>query len=478
MSLPEFFQATVNSLSNIYIQKYGDNSHNNDDFKIFKNFIESNYKLANENHVEYINYLKNNIYEPYKDEFMSMNKYSIPSNILPPNKVGFICDINVIISNKFKKRYNHFTDDYVYYNNLNVQKHIPRGLTICQIMSKDKEEKEREEFHEICIYSNRKFAGVTDEDDDDKSHQEQDGRKYFLQGIEKEKGGGKIVAMEKINGEALHFSGRYLLDKFYYFVGSKRNHIMISDKDDIEFYTNERHEHAKKFAQSLMKKLQQLPVIKLKILQELLHYTKVTVTCEILQPSYQHVVQILGEEDKIVFLNFSALPHDAESLTAFPPHIACKVMDALNFTSANCEMVDTVEERSIIEKVRSKENSEGSVLYYLNENYQTIGFLKLKTEWYICLRALREKLSRHVGDVNKNRIIRTPVEERINKRYDEIQQWLTLTDHQTNEWKRIAKQFTDWLLALGRDVVSAESVKSQFPIFWNEFLETRKDNVI
>ena len=464
MTIPETLQKTIDSLFILYNAKYCQ-AADNDDFQIFERFIERNYILATEDDTPYINHLEN-VYKPHLEEFINVNEYQIPAGILPPNKIGFLRDINVIITNKFRKNSgNKFTDDYVYHNYEPIQKNIPRGLTICKITD---DETNEIEFNEICIYGNKKFAGMTnqDEDDIDDDDDENAGEKYFIENPNPEKQP-TIIAMEKINGEALHFSGRYLYDTFYLFIGSKRNHIMISKEADIHLYKNQRHNQAKKFAKSLMEKLGQLSENKRQILYNLLHYTKVTVSCEILQPSYQHVVRIPGENDKIVFLNFSALHNDDKSLTAFPPHTACNIMEVLNLTPANYEISN--DGKKMDKKIRYRENCEGSVLYYLNKNNETIGFLKLKSFWYIFLRALREKLSRHVNDVNKNRVIRKPIEESINNRYDQIQGWLKLTAAETNEWKEIAQKFKNWLLQLNRHI-SAEEVKIKFPILWDKFL--------
>ena len=290
--------------------------------------------------------------------------------------------------------------------------------------------------------------------------------------------------MEKINGEAFHFSGRYLYDKFYWFVGSKRNHIMIGKESDIDLYTDERHQQAKKFAKSFMKLLNKISKDKLEILCNLLHYTKVTAICEILQPSYQHIVHIDGDDDKIVFLTFSSTynnnNNNNNSLTAFPPHITCNVMEALNITTANYYEIpcsggggggNGEKEMSEMEKIRSTENSEGMVLYYLNKNNETIGLLKLKTCWYIFLRALREQLSKYFNIKKQNQD--TNIEEKINNRYDQLQSRLSLRNDQINEWKNIAKEFTNWLSNKQKSstiIIEANDIKSKFPIFWKEFL--------
>ena len=497
MTLPGF-QAILNNLSEKYNQTYSTNGENkNNDFEIFQNLAEKYYKIANNNNNNNNNNTSITIDKLTEiiisnKDFIKVNHYQIPEGILPSNKIGYIDDINVIITpatqKKIKKQKNIklLTDDYVYKNYPIIQKNIPRGLTICKILNNNNNnnnddnndemaEKEKEEFHDICIYANKKFTGINDHDDDDndnenENEEEEMKNKYFIQDVKNNVE--KIIFMEKINGDAFHFSCRYLFDQFYWFVGSKRNHIMISKEKDIDLYTDERHTQAKKFAKSFMKMLNEIPKDQINILASLLHYTKVTAVCEVLQPCYQHIVYIDGDFNKIIFLAFSSTFNNDNSLAAFPPHIACNVMELLDITPANYKIIEKEKEKEI-EKIRSKEDSEGMVLYYLNKNNETIGLLKLKTCWYILLRALREKLSYYFG--NKNKIVQINIKNKIEERYNEIQKWLLLSNQQLEDWKNVAIQFTDWMI-LQKKYKQAEDIKSKFPIYWKEFISNEYYN--
>lgn len=65
------------------------------------------------------------------------------------------------------------------------------------------------DIQDIVIYANRKFTG--DIGDEDKTQPENDGQwqKYFLKDMEETQ---QIVCMQKMNGEAAHFSGRYVFN--------------------------------------------------------------------------------------------------------------------------------------------------------------------------------------------------------------------------------------------------------------------------
>ena len=45
-----------------------------------------------------------------------------------------------------------------------------------------------------------------------------------------------MIVSEKLDGEAAHFSGRFIDGKFYIITGSKNVHMLISCEEDIEKY--------------------------------------------------------------------------------------------------------------------------------------------------------------------------------------------------------------------------------------------------
>lgn len=88
-------------------------------------------------------------------------------------------------------------------------------------------------------------------------------------------------------------------------------------------------------------------------------------------------------------------------------------------------------------QVRKQRESEGCVLYYVSTNpYRTIGLCKLKTVWYIIVRALREKVSYWLykcqkdGGVGLDDMIRS-----TKKRLDEINRWLDLSQESYKVWQ-------------------------------------------
>lgn len=468
MPLPLQFQQSLESLSKFYYNKY---PKTDKDFHIFKEHAEINYNKSYINQEKIVSIIDTvtAAYKPYIDTYVKEFKYDIPAIILPQNSFGSVTDIAVRgLTRKQIKKLNHSTDnkndplsdDYAYNLLPSLQKYVPRGLCICEIYS-NKEEL----FYDICIFGTKKFTGATKQDDDDNIDTK--GKKYEIQSLDLKE---KIVVMKKINGEALHVSGRYIQNIFYYFVGSKKNHIMIRDEKDIELYTLQNHVHAKTFARIFMKFLHSLSLDKREILQNLLHYTKCTMGCEILQPSYQHIVHISGEDNIIVFFAFTSPFNNDDTLTAFPPHIACKVMEALDFHTApyNIKKITNNVQAEIINETRLDENTEGNVMYYLNKSNETICLLKVKSLWYIFLRALREKFAFYVAQ--KKNLTNKEIKTKINKRFDEIYKDFAVGDDNIlQKYKTIANSFIDWFDETR--LSQTECVKSQFPVLYNKFLE-------
>ena len=499
--IPEKFKSCLEKFSILYNNEYvtknnGDDDDDNDhDFSIFESFAEKNYNLAynNDDDEITIDKLQNLI---KSTNYIKAYEYRIPNGILPENKVGYLNDIHVNMTKKQKKeeidrdsklRWDILNgDDYIYRKNPEIQKNIPRGLTTLKITSNDNNN--HIEFNDICIYSNKKFRGFTEKDDDDDGSNKDDDSRNNDNGDDYDTGDGSklyftknpkyfkdmVIFMEKVNGDALHFSCRYLYNKYYLFVGSKTSHIMISDVSHIDLYTDSRYTIAKQFAKSLWKMLESMSKCKRVMLFEFLHYTKVTAVCEILQSAYQHVVHINNNENVIVFLSFTSALNSNNSLTAFPPHIAIKVMRILNITCANYKLCEKEEEKEEIGKSRNEYDNEGYVIYYLDKNNDTIGMIKLKTLWYIFLRALRQKTDFYFR--NRDKVDYPKFKQSLSKRYDEIQKFVNITNINVNSWKIVGYKFIDWLQQQQQQQ-QIIWIQSKFPIFWKDFIEQEKINL-
>ena len=450
------FQQNIKSLQKLYSQSYCDSQ----EFDVFEQDVEKNHQIKEDVRVLEKFCLNNS-------KHVKVHETEIPPGILPDNVLGFLFDANVYVSNEYKqekgiKKKMSLSDDIIYKNFPEIQQNIPRGLTTCKIIEK---KSGNELFHDTCIYANKKFSG--DEDDDEESN---NAKLYFIASPINVRNK-RMISTEKMNGDALHFSVRYIFDKFFLFVGSKGCHMMINNENDIDKYTDQRFNVCKSFARGTWKMLEKISQKERDLLFQLLDYTKVTAVCEFLQPSYQHVVDISNDESTVVFLTFTPTYTNSTSLTAFSPAISLEIMNILNVPCTPHKIINLDDKgeryKQEVQNVRSNTNSEGCVFYIINDRDETIGLIKVKSVWYICLRALREKCKSLAG----KKVKASPhlIYAEINKRYDDIQQWLELSDDDIAEWKNNGKNFVNWL----KSTVNVNTVKSSFPILWKQYCDEK-----
>ncbi|XP_066951819.1 uncharacterized protein [Macrobrachium rosenbergii] len=205
---------------------------------------------------------------------------------------------------------------------------IARGTTTMELQGK-------ESWHDVIIYANKKFTGCIGDEDNKQPNNDDTWLEYCLEPLENAV---KIICMEKLNGDAVHFSGRYIGEKFYLIAGSKNVHMLIRKRSDIDLYNGSRFELAKVFARTVCDTLGNLSKDVLQLLFSFLHHTKVTAICEVLQPGHQHIVNLSYlETNELNFITFTptASGDEETTLTAFPPHHTLKLAGALGLACAS-----------------------------------------------------------------------------------------------------------------------------------------------
>lgn len=407
--------------------------------------------------------------EKKKEKLVRIVTQSLPDGILPKQYTGNLYDIRVG---------GHGPDDAIYNNNVDIRQNIPRGTTIMSIV-----ENNNEEILDVVLYANRKFTGAIGDEDEAQPETNEIWRSYCLENPDEAE---KIVAMDKLNGEAAHFSGRFIDGKFYFITGSKNVHMIISCEEDIEKYEGERFRIAKVIAKAVLKHVNQMQEKNRQVLFNLLHHAKSTVVCEILQPDNQHIVNLSDVKEPtltVVCMTPTVSDESETSLTALPPHLCLELFKALEFTTASYQIIDRNNLDKLIQTKRNEVNKEGHVLYYLksSKGYEnTIGMVKTKTIWYVIMRALREKAvftftaakKRH-GWSLEDRILST------HKRFNEIQNWLKFSNDYLKEWNNLSESFLHWLNGeINSNSQAGENIRPQFPIIWDRFLTNTGNQLI
>lgn len=241
------------------------------------------------------------------------------------------------------------------------------------------------------------------DEDEDQPDDQKTWMKYFLRPVEQTS---RIICTQKANGEAAHFSARYLKDRFIVAAGSKNVHLVCRTYADIAKYSDSRYMVAKTVAESTLDMLCSLTPENASILLSFMHHTQVTGVFEVLQPHYQHVVDLSHlKASQMNFICFT-LPYGIESkknqdsLCALSPDKSLDFARSLGMITIDYETIEADQGEARMDLVRQGYGSEGEVFYYVDNKGHVIGLLKKKTAWYILCRAIREKVG-HLGNLKK-----------------------------------------------------------------------------
>lgn len=392
----------------------------------------------------------------------------IPAGILPDRVQGDLRDFKVGCPRKGR-----VPDDAMYNRHEDLREKIARGNTVMYLH----DHQESSITYDCLIFALRKFTGGMGDEDEDQPDDQKTWMKYFLRPVEQTS---RIICTQKANGEAAHFSARYLKDRFIVAAGSKNVHLVCRTYADIAKYSDSRYMVAKTVAESTLDMLCSLTPENASILLSFMHHTQVTGVFEVLQPHYQHVVDLSHlKASQMNFICFT-LPYGIESkknqdsLCALSPDKSLDFARSLGMITIDYETIEADQGEARMDLVRQGYGSEGEVFYYVDNKGHVIGLLKKKTAWYILCRAIREKASHAVLDYIKERNGKFQESDRINKlksRIKQIQTWLGFDDEYRTVWEDLGSQFMKWLIArAAKNEVQPDKVRGFFPGLWNQFL--------
>ncbi|XP_018008937.1 uncharacterized protein LOC108666550 [Hyalella azteca] len=382
----------------------------------------------------------------------------------------------------------HGPDEELYSKHEILRAHIPRGLTLLSI----RDETGLQVMEDVVICALRKFPGATPEDDDDtdqayhphrkgsSSSQDFERDKYFLKPPHESK---LVVATEKINGEMAHVSGRFIGNEFYFIAGSKNVHLVFQTEEDISHYTEERYSIASRIALAFLKKWQSLESFTASWLQIFFHHTRTTLVCEIKLPDHQHVVSFGSlSQDELVVIALTPPPQeDCQSLTALPEETTLQFFSMLGFCVTQYECVEYIAAKNLFLETRLKWNTEGIVCYYEDSNRNTIGILKLKSQFYIHLRALRQQASyRYVSKKSAKNPQKTLEEAKgkSRRRMEELRDWLQTSSEQLQCWQQLSDYWFEWLDVQDKSKsFELSQVRNNFPAVFGPF-SSSSQNVV
>nr|BDT62895.1 MAG: hypothetical protein [Trachysalambria curvirostris majanivirus] len=395
-----------------------------------------------------------------KAKLVSVTTSAVPEGILSPGYNATLKDVRI------KSR---GSDDIIYTNNPKIRRLIPRGLTLININGED----------DTVIYANKKFTGGVGDEDHSQPQNDKIWRQYCIKNPDTAE---YIISTEKQNGEAAHFSGRYIDGKFYIITGSKNVHMLIKEKSEINLYDGQRYDIAKVVAETVCDVLDGLQPRVYQLICSLLHHTKCTVVCEILQPNNQHIVDLSYLEKTklmVIALTSTFMDKNESSLTALPPHHALDMMSCLGFSCVPYKITAPSSMKKHKEMVRNQLYKEGEVAYFINMDKETIGIVKIKTKWYILQRALREQVvSAFDSKLRKKNWNLLNKIEKIKGRLNDLQDYVKLNDQELNHWKILYGEFFIWLNGeVGSSRIEVNTIRPKFPTIWKSFIKTNQQKL-
>ena len=405
---------------------------------------------------------------------VKVTPWQVPDGILPPGYSGTLHDVKV---GETDKKYGG-PDDKIYNSSPEIRDKVARGNTVLELHH----EATQQTQHDMVVFALKKFTGGMGDEDEEQPEDDLVWQRYFLAPLHQVS---QVVCMTKENGEAAHVSIRRIEDQLYFIAGSKNVHLLFRDRADLELYSDGRFSVARMVGEAWLRQMESLQSSLLTELVEVVVEAGLTLIFEILCPGYQHVVDLSHlARPQLKFLSFTgqysqASQGEPTSLVAFAPHLSLEFARYVGLDTAHYETITAAQAEERMALVRRGEGYEGEVLYFLDQHSNTIGLLKKKTSWYVVLRAIREKVS-HVHSTYKrnpggwNSETNNRFLAKMNKRLDEIQSWLSLTDFQLQTWKMLGKNFQNWLVAeMVKDKlynIDKYSVRGNFPQLWKSFM--------
>ncbi|RXG54766.1 hypothetical protein Avbf_06696 [Armadillidium vulgare] len=396
-----------------------------------------------------------------KSSLLKVTCVTVPKDILPPNYSCTLYDVK-ISSNK--------SDDFIYKENKWIRDNVTRGMNFMELTQKE------ENFFDFGIYANKKFMGENgDEDYLEQLDIDKMCEKFFL---DSPMNATEVICMTKLDGEVGHFSVRKIGEEYYIIAGSKNVHILYKTYTDIEKYTESRFSVAKELAKSVLDIFYKMDESKRRILEHFLNTTKSTIVCELLKPHHQHIINCSHLRKSTIYgLMMTSLPGEEgtnNSLTTIPPNMCLEYFKFFGISTPDYYSISVNDVKENIDKMRRFKQIEGFVLYYLIKD-RTIGLTKVKTIWYVIVRAIREK-----SEYNCKKKKKKPLPDRINEiktRLDGIQKWLGFCDKCLDKWKDLGEAFLCWIsqeIEENRNI--SKNNRPEFNMIWKEFVENCHKN--
>ena len=386
---------------------------------------------------------------------------TVPLFILPKGLSADLTDVRVNC---------YGSDDKMYEKNRVLREKVARGNCFVEFFGKEK-------LNGGCVIRGlSKFSGGYWDDDDVQNNDHAGWSRYFLSTPEKAT---SVVAMEKVNGEAAHVSVRLLGAKFLIFCGSKNVHLLISKREHLTKYTDQRYSYARVIGESFCDILDGMEECQRVRLLGFLAHTGFTAVFELLQPRNQHIVDLSALASPILkFITWVPCQFsENRSLCSMPPNLAIDLASYLGLSTAYYSVIPIRLLAAELSAVRTQTQSEGAVLYFLDAKQQVIGLLKFKSIWYILLRAVREIIKFQTSQINKKKATYANAKDNgtevIRKRFTRINKSLKIELESFIAWQDLCIDFFYWVFERVKNGKICNP-SADFPKLWKNYLSFKK----
>lgn len=333
-------------------------------------------------------------------------------------------------------------DDKVFCKQPELLNKLPRGIVFV---------KENHQGINLAIFGNRKFFGRNPGDDDDclicsSSLQTAVFHSFFI--------------TTKSNGDNCQIAGwKTKSGNFYWIIGSKNRKIAVQTPNQVNstLFKSAAYSYSIKMANLFFQKyLSPMNEEKQQELKSFLITTRVTMNFEYESPQFQHVVPL--HEEKLVFIGITG--YHIEGAAAHPV-LAAAIASYFGFPSVLEDWKEYHKSQldEECDKIVHRWGIEGSVLVLLDDSNRVLDLIKVKTWWYVLLRAIREKVRRN-SDVGA-----------IRKRLNVLQSEMQMDPDFVSTFIILGEKFARWINSYPARKTLAQK---EYPAAWSEFLKQNK----
>eukprot|EP00478_Filoreta_tenera_P002230 GABV01002291.1.p1 GENE.GABV01002291.1~~GABV01002291.1.p1 ORF type:complete len:187 (+),score=49.04 GABV01002291.1:1-561(+) len=171
---------------------------------------------------------------------------------------------------------------------------------------------------------------------------------------------------------------------------------MVRSIDEVEHWTREsvRYGVASEIAAAFFRLLDSLEPEKREKFINFLVNEELTADFEVLLPKYQHVVDYGIHTARMELFAFSSAALNDRGLghAWLPQHALAMARDEFGVPTVDWVVHPFSQLGVYRESVRARTGCEGDVVYWINGDGAVIGLTKMKTVWYVLIRAIREKV--------------------------------------------------------------------------------------